>query len=488
MHEPGSGRSGHGVDLWRHDASRLAQGYALDEFTPLEVLRSCIARAQHCQAPLNAMVAWNLEEAERAATASGDRWRRGAPLSELDGVPLTVKDNLHMAGVPTSWGSRLLQGYVPSSDELPVARARAGGAVLFGKTNLPEFAMQGHTGNEIFGNTRNPWNRALTPGGSSGGAAAAVASGCGPLALATDGGGSIRRPASHCGLVGFKPSAGLVPRRGGLPGIFLEFEVAGGMGRTVQDVRKLMSVLSGQDLALTTAEESRVLQARVVYMPRFGTHPVDAGIAQSVKQAASRLQDLGLQVDEGPSLPAFESINAIWPELSNAGLAWMAGKPGQWPEFRLRAGERLDLGLCGAAARESFDAGFAMKADDFFEVMDRVKSLAGQLEDCFSRHDFILTPATAALPWSVGQSHPPEINGTAAGPRGHAVFTAFANAAGLPAIALPTAPVNGLPVGLQLVGRKDADAALFALSQHYEAAHPWAGRRPPEACSEGASS
>ncbi|MDB5846815.1 MAG: amidase [Rhodoferax sp.] len=461
------------TELWHCSATQLAAGYAAGAFTPREALASCLARAERCQGSLNAMVAWDRDGALRAAQASGQRWRQGVPLSRLDGVPVTVKDNLHMAGVPTSWGSRLLRGYVRTQDEWPVARLRNAGAVLFGKTNLPEFAMQGHTRNDVFGTTRNPWNRALTPGGSSGGAAAAVAAGCGPLALVTDGGGSTRRPASHCGLVGFKPSAGLVPRHGGLPEIFLDFEVVGGMGRTVQDVGHLMEVLAAAKLS---APEP--VQARILYMPRFGAHPVDAGIARSIRQAAERLEALGHRVEEGLSPAEFENINAAWPQLSQAGLAWMENSAARWPELHGLCGGNLDLGVCGDVAREAFAAGRAMEAGALFEVMDRVKALKQQLGLLFTRCDFILTPATAALPWRVAQSHPSEIDGQPVGSRGHAVFTAFVNAAGLPAMALPTKRVGGLPTGMQLVGPKGADAALLALSRQYEAAHPWAQHRP----------
>jgi len=464
------------TEYWRFDTNQLTLGYANGDFTPPEVLQSCLARAESCQPSLNAMVAWDRDGAMRAAEASGQRWRRAAPLSHLDGVPMTVKDNLHVAGLPTSWGSRLLRGYVADKDEEPVARLRASGALLFGKTNLPEFAMQGYTANDVFGATRNPWNPALTPGGSSGGAAAAVASGCGPLALATDGGGSIRRPASHCGLVGLKPSAGVVPRSGGLPGIFLDFEVAGGLGRSVEDVARLLSVLCAADLSAPAPSHARIL-----FMPQFGAHPVDPDIAHSVNQAALGLVTLGHHVEAGPSLDAFESINEVWPDLSRAGLAWMQASIARWREFQPPGSTPLDFNLCGKTAQDTLAGGRAMTAADMFEVMYRVQTLGQQLKACFARCDFIMTPATAALPWRVGQDHPHEIDGKAVGPRGHAVFTAFANAAGLPAVALPTGLPNGLPAGMQLVGPKGSDAALLALSRQYEAAYPWSHRWPSSA-------
>jgi aspartyl-tRNA(Asn)/glutamyl-tRNA(Gln) amidotransferase subunit A len=270
--------------------------------------------------------------------------------------------------------------------------------------------------------------------------------------------------------VGLKPSAGLVRRSGGLPEIFLDFEVAGGLGRTVDDVARLLRVLCAADLSATAPSHARIL-----FMPRFGAHPIDPDIAHSVNQAAVGLATLGHHVELAPSLDAFESINEVWPDLSRAGLAWMD------------ASTPLDLTLCGKVAQDALAGGRAMTAADMFEVMHRVQTLGQQLKACFARCDFIMTPATAALPWPVGQDHPHEIDGKAAGPRGHAVFTAFANAAGLPAIALPTGLPNGLPTGMQLVGPKGSDAALLALSRQYEAAYPWSDRWPPLAAHQGAA-
>src|SRR5207245_2181682 len=145
----------------------------------------------------------------------------------LDGVPVSVKDSIHVAGMPASWGSRGLANFIPDRDELPVARLRTAGAVIIGKTNVPELTLEGYTRNDLFGVTRNPWDPRLTPGGSSGGAAASVAAGLVPVAIGTDGGGSIRRPACHTGLVGWKPSTGHIPRIDGFPAILTDFETIG---------------------------------------------------------------------------------------------------------------------------------------------------------------------------------------------------------------------------------------------------------------------
>jgi aspartyl-tRNA(Asn)/glutamyl-tRNA(Gln) amidotransferase subunit A len=435
------------------------------------VLDAVLARIAAHNRSLNAIVTLDEAGARAAARASTERHASGRALGPLDGVPVSIKDNMAVAGLRTTWGSRLFADHVPANDELPVARLRAAGAVILGKTNTPEFAMQGHTDNLVFGPTHNPWNTALTPGGSSGGAVAAVAAGFGPLALGTDGGGSTRRPASHTNLVGLKPSLGRIPRADGFPPIFLDYEVIGPIARTVDDVILLMQALAAPDardacsqpfVRLPFEVPQEAPRCRILQIATFGDAPVDREIAASIDDAAEQLRGLGHVVENVASFDIPVEVTGRWMTLSQAGLAQMLESHEGWRE-------RLT-----PAAVANADAGRVLPATVLFDLLRAVDRMKSRLGQTMAQYDLILTPAAAALPWPVEQSHPPHIDGREVGPRGHALFTGFVNAAGLPAIALPCrASADGLPIGMQVIGRWGADGLLCALARELERERRW---------------
>jgi aspartyl-tRNA(Asn)/glutamyl-tRNA(Gln) amidotransferase subunit A len=452
---------------WQLGAVELSQAFVNGSLTPVDALDSVLERMHTVQPRINAVVACDLDSARAAARASALRWQRGAALSALDGVPLTVKDNIPVAGLSCRWGSKLYADFLPTQDEEPAQRLRAAGAVILGKTNVPEFTLQGYTDNLLDGVTRNPWDLALTPGGSSGGAVAAVASGIAPVALATDGGGSIRRPAAYAGLAGLKPSWGTVPRSGGLPEILPGMEVIGPIARSVADLVAMMRIIAGP-AAGSWLPATPAGPQKIVYWRDISGSPVDPQILSSVDAAAAALQALGHSVEEQPAPACIARFNhAVWPVLSATGLAAVLKNPG---------GREAEL---TPALRQMLAQGRDLRATDLFEAQREVRDMRTALAQLLTDFDLILTPAAAALPWSATESHPTQIAGQAVGPRGHAVFTAFANAAGLPGLALPAAPSpTGLPIGFQLIARHGADAALLALGLHYEHQHPWRQRWP----------
>jgi aspartyl-tRNA(Asn)/glutamyl-tRNA(Gln) amidotransferase subunit A len=464
------------IPLWQLSAVALVNGFVAGSFTPSEALQSVLARLDAVNPSLNAVIA--LADVSREAAASDARYAAGKPLSGLDGVPISIKDNLVMASVVSTWGTRALKGWLPARDELPVARLRAAGALLFAKTNVPEFTLEGYTANPVYGVTGNPWALELTPGGSSGGAAAAVAAGIGPLALGTDGGGSIRRPAAHCGLVGVKPSIGTIARADGFPSLLLDFEVVGPLARTLEDAELMLGVLSGatpedrlsQGRTAVTAGRTGDRTRQLLCVTELGDAPVDAEIRRQVTAAASMFGDTNakeadVRIEYGFLPLDLSAINEIWREVGQIGLARLAERHPDW------------LAQASPAYFEMAEAGARLPATRMWEINERVMAFRRQVDAMFGELDALIMPSIAALSWSADQAFPTMIDGHSVGPRGHAAFTGWVNAAGNPAINLPTAPaVNGLPIGFQLVGPWGGEADLLALAQRYVERQPWQSR------------
>lgn len=455
-----------GLPWWQSSATELAAAYRSGEASPVEVLTDCFARIDAINPLLNAIVAERREAAFADARASAERHARGAPLSPLDGIPLAVKDNIPTADLPTTWGSRAGRNHRPACDELALEKARAAGAIVVGKTNVPEFTLEGYTSNPLFGTTRNPWNPKLTPGGSSGGSVAAVAAGMVPLALGTDGGGSIRRPVSHTGLVGLKPSIGAVAREHGLPPLLLDFEVLGPIARNVADLRLLFDVIAGPDAAdrrSLAAGQGRALpeRLRVLYVPTLGGAPVDPQIARACRRAAQRFAELGHVVEEGALPLDLGWMNGAWPAVGQIGLSWLFGQHPRWAD--------------GASEKylQMAEQGRVRAGAELWQILESAEQLRRDAARLFEQVDLVVTPAAAALPWPADEAYPPVIDGQPVGPRGHAIFTAWVNAAGLPAVALPCERLEeGLPIGIQVIGAYASDSALLKLAMEYEAAGP----------------
>ncbi len=348
--------------LWKLPALELQRRYRDRSLTPLDVAQAVLARLEEVNPRLNAVICRRDAEFLSEAQASTLRHATGHPRSPLDGIPITVKDSLLTADMPTTWGTAALRDHSTGHDEFAVGRARAGGALIVGKTNVPEFALEGYTANPLFGVTGNPWAPALTPGGSSGGGVVAVAAGIAPLAIGQDGGGSIRRPASHTGVVGLKPSLSAWPREHVLPSLLLDFEVIGPLARTVADARLLFDALRGPALvdrsslaaAQAAAQARRAGPLRVLYVERMGAAPLDPQIAESVGGAVQKLADLGHHVDARALPLDLDFFAEAWPQIGQIGLASLFDQHPDWeaqasPKYRdmADAGRRLPGSRCG---------------------------------------------------------------------------------------------------------------------------------------------
>lgn len=462
-------------ELWRLSAVELQRRFRERSLTPLAVAQDCLARLDAVNPRLNAIVARRDERFLEEAEASTRRHAQSQPLSGLDGIPLTVKDSLLTSDMPTTWGTPALKAYQTGHDELAVGRARAGGALVVGKTNVPEFALEGYTGNPLFGVTGNPWALELTPGGSSGGAVAAVAAGIAPLAIGQDGGGSIRRPASHTGVVGLKPSLSAWPREHVLPSLLLDFEVIGPLARTVADAQLLFEALRGPAAvdrsslaaAQAAAQPRQAGPLRVLFVERMGDAPLDPQIAASVGDAVARLAALGHRVEVGALPLDLGFFSEAWPQIGQIGLANMFDQHTLWED------------LASQKYRDMAEAGRRLPASRLWQIVERVKQLRRDSARLFEDVDAIVMPSAAALPWTANETYPQRIDGQDVGPRGHAVYTGWVNAAGLPGLALPASPsTEGLPIGFQLIGSYGSDDALLALGTAYEEIAPWAHRWP----------
>ena len=460
------------MELWRLPAVELSALIERKEASPLHVLEVFLERCARLNPSLNAIVASDHEAARRAAAAAERRMRQGSRLGALDGLPVTIKDNIHVEGLPATWGSLLYRDFRPPQDDVAVARLRAAGAVIVGKTNTPEFALSSFTDNLLFGATRNPWNPQLTPGGSSGGAVAAVAAGLCPLAIGTDAGGSIRRPASYAGIVGLRPSTGRVARVHGFPPMAHDFQVICPAARTVADTELLYRCIAGPDprdrlsLAVVDSQPTR-RRLRIRQVTGIADALIDPEIAKAMMDAAALLRSLGHTVEAGAAPYDLVQIEDIWSTLTAVGLARALSAQESW---------RDKVQPASAAIAER---GAGISGTQYAAALDAVTQLRRRTPEWFADFDVLLTPASAALPWPVGQPYPAVIDGRTASPRAAGVFATFVNAAGLPAISVPVTPAaSGLPIGMQLVGAFGADAELLALAGEFEKAQPWAERWP----------
>jgi len=460
---------------WR-SALELAGLVRQKEVKPLEVLDAVLARLEALNPTLNAFCLVAADTARVAAREAEIAVMKGEPIGPLHGVPISIKDVLPTRGLTTTGGSRLYEDFIPEHDALAVGRLRAAGTVIFGKTNTSEFGYKAITENPLFGVTRNPWDTSLTPGGSSGGAAAAVASGIGPLALGTDGGGSVRIPAAFCGVYGFKPSLGRVPDRP----VFGGFEHVGHVGpitRTVRDAAAVLDVIAGgddRDRESLPREAGSYLEAcdldvkglNVAWAPDLGYAAVDPRVLAVCENAAGIFETLGCHV---------EVVNPGWENPEELFTTMIAAQfYAAWSDRLPDAEPRMDPSLVRLIRR-----GGAVSARDYLRAAAFVETYWAEVQTFLERFDVLLMPTVAVPPFDAGALPPREIAGQDVSVLGWMPFTYPFNMTGQPAASVPAGWTDdGLPIGLQIVGRRHADGMVLAASAAFEAASPWRDRRP----------
>jgi aspartyl-tRNA(Asn)/glutamyl-tRNA(Gln) amidotransferase subunit A len=446
------------TELWAFSAVQLSEAFRLDQISPVEASRVILDRLSALDPVLNAFCFVDTDSVMRQARRSEERWRSGRSLSAIDGVPVSVKDNLRAEGTPTLFGSLAVDRATSfHSDSPAVARLREAGAIILGKTTMPDFAYKVTTESPLTGVTVNPWNFERSPGGSSGGAAAAVAAGFGPLALGTDGGGSIRVPASWSGIYGFKPSFGRVPH---YPrGAFAPLSHVGPMTRTVMDAALMMQEISRPDsrdwysLPPETIDfRSDVLSGvagmtiAVSFSLGLRDLAVEPEITKAISEAAELLRGLGATIVETDP-PAVATCQAIHRTMWASYCALVVRKFGE-----KRAS--FDPGLLELA-----DFGESIPKHAFLEATAARADVGREINAFFSRYDLLLCPVSPIFAPETPPNSSPIVPG----------LTSWCNQTGLPAASMPTGlSAQGLPIGVQIVGRRFADVDVLRASYAVE--------------------
>lgn len=445
--------------LWSFSAGELVAAYRNKSATPSFTLEAIITRIAALNPRLNAIVTLDAEGAARAAEVSSARWRSGRPLGPLDGVPVTIKDNLYVRGMRATWGSRLFEHFVADEDDIVVQRLRDAGCIILGKTNTPELAMAGHTNSPVFGATANPWSPDYSPGGSSGGAVCAVAAGFCPIAIGTDSGGSIRRPAGFSGVVGLKPTIGRIPRRHGFPSLSHDLQVVGGVSRCVADMRTLFETVADAAAKPGDAKGSKL---RIALVRGVETSPVDSTVSDVFDRAIDTLRKSGHELVEIEAPWRLDEVGRIFNTIASVGIARAVSRFPNWEHV-------VTPGLTGEAKD-----GLKYTLNDYLDILDSLGNFRWRMLDAMAQWDVIATPSAACAPWPIEDPYAKKINGIPASPRMAGVFSVAINLAGFPAIVVPAPRDSKLPItGLQLIGPPGQEEKLFDLAEQYEAHSPW---------------
>ena len=472
----------------------LSAAYRRGDLTPVAVAEDYLARIGAFDGKVGAYLTVVREQALAAARESELRWRAGSPRGPLDGAPIALKDVLCTAGVRTTAGSRMLERFVPPYDATIVERLRAAGAVVLGKTNLDEFAMGSSTEHSAFHPTRNPWDLARVPGGSSGGSAAAVAGGLAAGAYGSDTGGSIRQPAAFCGVVGLKPTYGRVSRYG-LIALASSLDQIGPFAQDVTDTALLLGAVAVYDRRDATsiqaavpdyvAELSQGVAGLTLGLPdEYFIDGMDPDVERAVRQAIEVLQGLGARI-ERVSLPttrhSLAAYYVILPAEASSNLARYDGV-----KFGLRVPGR-DLvemqsrtraaGFGAEVKRRIMLGTYALSAgyyDAYYGKAQSVRTLVRrEFAAAFARVDLIVAPTTPNVAFKHGEKEDPlsmYLND---------VFTIPGNLSGIPGVSVPCGfSAAGLPIGLQVLGRPLDEARVLRAAYAYEKATPWRARRP----------
>jgi aspartyl-tRNA(Asn)/glutamyl-tRNA(Gln) amidotransferase subunit A len=459
-------------------AVELAQNIRNKKVSSLEATENFFQRIDQLDSQLHSYLTLCRDQALADARAADAAVQEGTKLGPLHGVPISIKDLETTKGVVTTMGSAIFKDRVPDMDSIVVERIKAAGAIILGKTNTPEFGQSGTTENKLGEPCRNPWNTDRTPGGSSGGAAAALAAGLCTLSMGTDGGGSVRIPASFTGLFGIKPTQGRVPRFGGYGRPSANhFSQSGPITRTVADSALLLQVIAGPDTRdITSIREtapdfsanlsSGVSGMRLAWSSDLGYAAVDPEVVDITKQAAMKFIGLGANIDDA-KLKLEDPFETFWNIFSTAAYTSYG---------HLLEEHRNDLSDIGLM---SIEHGQQTTGADMSRAIYEVDRLGRRMEEFFDNFDLLLTPTMAVPAFPIDQ-RPSVIGGKTVDPFwGFLPFTYPINISGQTAASIPCGySSDGMPIGLHIIGPKGSEAKVLQACAAFEAANPWAGDRP----------
>jgi len=470
------------TDLTRLSAATLRDKIGKKEVSPVELMKAVLARAEKLQPVLNCFITLVPEMAMAAAQKAEDDVMKGEALGLLHGIPFAAKDLVNTAGVRTTFGALAYESNVPKEDAVAAARMKAVGAILFGKTTTPEFGHKALTDAPLFGRTRNAWSAERTSGGSSGGAAVAVAAGIGPIGIATDGGGSTRIPAAANGMVGLKQSNGVIPHSQ-VADAFGNYTYVTPMTRTVEDTGLMLWAMAGphpsdpwsidvqpKDYITAAKPHGDLKDKRILYSATLGARFVAKDVRTSFERALGRLKDLGAELVElTETLPDMEPI---WKVINHT--TWRA----RFSDMIMREDNKVSPSLVRQVAQAEQWTGA-----DYQRAMFQRTDLFRLVQRWFADADYLVTPTLTrtALPIDQDLFEPIKIDGIEVGElrRNWFPYTMPFNITGHPAITLCSGyDGDGLPIGLQIVGHFRDEASVLRAAALYEASESWLDRWP----------
>ncbi|MFW9785563.1 MAG: amidase [Candidatus Heimdallarchaeota archaeon] len=465
-------------DICYMSAYHMADMIKRQELTSVEITETIIERIQRINPIINAYCTLTFDLAREMAKKADEAVKKGEKLGLIHGVPTSIKDLVFTKGIRTTFGSKIYENFIPEEDEVVVKRLKDAGCVILGKTNTPEFGWAGVTYNLIFGDSLNPWNLERTTGGSSGGAAAAVASGISPLAQGSDGGGSLRHPTALCGVYGLKPQYGRVPQYPSIGFAGYSLSVQGPITRFVNDAALMLDVMKGPyegdmeslpEQKVNYCEEVKQFpkKLKIGYSIDFGyAKVIDQDVERCILDSVKKFEELEWEVSEAkiklraPNLPFITLWTACYAyDLKSLLTKWR---------------DKIDPQFIKAV-----DAGFSYDSISIMKAFALRKKIYDAFYTQFKEYDVIISPTTAVPAFKLGIRFPTEINGKAVSPVAWMPFTFPINMMGNPAASIPAGfSREGLPIGMQITGRRFDELTVLQVSKAFEDIAPWQDKKP----------